>query len=393
MPRRFSLSVLLLALLGGFLGGAIAFGSLSYLPLSPSSAGEGPQVAPLPTTPPPLEPRASLEEVVEGAYDRVAPSVVHITSTVLRRDFFFRLIPQKGTGSGFIIDSRGYILTNRHVIQDAQKIQVAFPDGETYSARLVGFSEKDDIAVIKVAAPEEKLPPAPLGNSSEVRIGALTVAIGNPFGLDRTVTFGIVSALNRSIQTGDGETISGLIQTDAPINPGNSGGPLVDSRGRVIGINTAILSTSGGSIGIGFAIPINRAKEVAEALIERGEAPPEAGEEEERPWLGITGITIDREMSRALNLPVREGVLIAEVIPGSPADDAGLQGGSVNLVLNGRLLVIGGDILIEAGGQRVKSMDDLIEVIESHEVGDSLEIRYLREGREITTSVILGRRP
>jgi len=328
----------------------------------------------------------SLDEVVNRAYQRVSPSVVHITSTVLKRGFFFEVIPQRGTGSGILVSGDGYVLTNNHVIENADQIEVTLSNGEKYEAELVGSDPANDIAVIKILNPPANLPVAPLGDSSRLHVGEFVIAIGNPFGLDRTATLGIISSLNRSIRSSKGYVMHGLIQTDASINPGNSGGPLVNLRGEVIGINTAILTTSGGSIGIGFAIPINRAKEIMQGLIE------EDREIERRPWLGISGITVTEELARVLNLPVSEGAMIVEVVPGSPADKAGLRAGEVQVIYRGYVLTIGGDIIIEVDGEKVDSMERLVEIISEKEVGQEIEITFVRGGKVMKTRAKLGGR-
>ena len=328
----------------------------------------------------------SIDEVVNRAYQRVSPSVVHITSTVLKRGFFFEVIPQRGTGSGIVVSRDGYVLTNNHVIENAEQIEVTLSNGEKYEAELVGSDPANDIAVIKILNPPEDLPVAPLGDSSNLRVGEFVIAIGNPFGLDRTATLGIISSLNRSIKSEKGYIMHGLIQTDASINPGNSGGPLVNLAGEVIGINTAILTTSGGSIGIGFAIPINRAKAIMQEMIRKDR------EIERRPWLGISGITITEELASALNLPVKEGAMIVEVVPGSPADKAGLHAGEVQIIYRGYVLTIGGDIIIAIDGEKVDSMEKLVDIISRKKVGQEIEITFIRGGEVMKTRAKLGGR-
>jgi S1-C subfamily serine protease len=363
----------------GGLGGYLAWEHLTQgVALSPITQPE-PAYAVLNIT-------GSPEELVSNSYNRVSPSVVHITSTVLRRGFFFDIIPQEGTGSGIIVSEEGYVLTNNHVIQDASKLEVTLSDGSTYDAELVGTDPENDIAVIRLKDPPVGLMPAPLGDSDTLEVGDMVVAIGNPFGLDRTATLGIVSSLNRSIISGEGYPMEGLIQTDASINPGNSGGPLVNSRGEVVGINTAIFSTSGGSIGIGFAIPINKAREAMETIIARHQ------ELISRPWLGITGITITDRLARALNLPVDKGVLVVAVVQGSPAHEAGLEGGEVVVLYRGQYMTIGGDIITEIDGEAVESMEELAGIIASRKAGDEIEITYIRQGRTSKTWATLQAR-
>lgn len=368
------LSYMLVALVAGAAGGYLATLSLEK---------PAPEVETKYTV---INITGSIEDVVNLAYNRVSPSVVHITSTVLRRGFFFEVIPQRGTGSGIVVSTDGYVLTNNHVIENADEIEVTLSSGESYEAELIGSDPANDIAVIKILNPPENLKVAPLGDSSTLRVGDLVIAIGNPFGLDRTATMGIVSSLNRSIKSEQGYIMEGLIQTDASINPGNSGGPLVNSRGEVIGINTAILTTSGGSIGIGFAIPINKAKVIMERMIQ------EDREIKRRPWLGITGITVTEELARVLNLPVKEGAMVVEVVPGSPADKAGLRGGEVQVIYRGYILTIGGDIIVEIDGEKVASMEELVEIISSKQVGQEIEITFVRGGEVMTTRAKLGGR-
>jgi serine protease Do len=264
------------------------------------------------------------EEINMDVFKAVHPAVVNIAATTLGMNFWLEIIPKEGQGTGFIIDSRGYILTNNHVVAKAQKITVTMADGKKIPASLIGRDPASDLAVIKIS-PRHVDIVATLGDSDKVRVGQKAIAIGNPFGLSHTLTTGIISALNRGIMTEDGNQIDDLIQTDAAINPGNSGGPLLNSNGEVIGINTAIYSLSGGYQGIGFAIPVNRVKDVASQLISTGKVA--------RPWLGITGITLSAELSGAIGLAVERGVLVAEVVPGSPADQAGLRGGDRYIIV------------------------------------------------------------
>lgn len=312
------------------------------------------------------------ESNIERVYEQVSPSVVHITSTVLERNFFLEIVPREGVGSGIIISKEGYILTNYHVVAGADFLKVILPSGEETYASLVGVDPENDIAVIRINPSGLDLKPAKLGDSSTLRVGMLVLAVGNPFGLDSTATLGIISALNRSIRTDNG-ILHGLIQTDASINPGNSGGPLVNMRGEVIGINTAILTPSGGNIGIGFAIPINRAKEIAEKLISQ--------EKESIAYLGVYGMTLTREYARALKLPVESGALIIAIVPGSPAEEAGLQGCYTEVVINNRIYPAGGDIIVAIDQERVESMEDLREIISSRKPGEKVVVKFYRDGK------------
>jgi S1-C subfamily serine protease len=292
------------------------------------------------------------------------------------------------TGSGFVIDGEGHILTNNHVIEGAEKVEVKLGDSEKeYEAEVVGTDPGTDIALLQVEAPAKELHPLTLGHSSEVEVGDPVVAIGNPFGLDRTVTSGIVSALQRQIQAPNGFSINHVIQTDAAINPGNSGGPLIDSGGAVIGINSQIATGGGGdgNVGIGFAIPIDTIRAEIDQLETNGEV--------EHAFLGISGGTVTPELAKALNLPVEQGVIVQQVVKNGPADKAGLEAGDTSATINGQEVRLGGDIITEANGKPVKSMEELIEVIQDSKPGDKLELKIFRGGDEKTANVTLGTQP
>jgi S1-C subfamily serine protease len=292
------------------------------------------------------------------------------------------------TGSGFVIDTKGHIITNNHVIEGADKIEVKLGESDhEYTAKVVGTDPASDLALIQVEAPESELDPLTLGDSDAMEVGDPVVAIGNPFGLDRTVTSGIVSALQRQIQAPNGFSIDNVIQTDAAINPGNSGGPLINGNGEVIGINSQIETGGGndGNVGIGFAIPINTAKEVIHELETKGSV--------EHAYLGITGGTITPELAKAFNLPVKQGVLIQSVEKGGPADEAGIEGGSTPVTIEGAEVTVGGDILVEADGEKVTNMEQIIELVNQHKPGDEVTLKYMREGKEKTATVTLGTRP
>lgn len=311
------------------------------------------------------------EETNIRIYREYGPSVVNITTTTVSYDFFYNPTPEKGSGSGVIIDMHGNIITNYHVVQDARRLEVTLFDGSKYTARLVGTDPSNDLAVIRIDAPREKLKPVVWGDSSDLKVGQKVLAIGNPFGLDRTLTVGIISSLGRTIKAVDGRLIRGIIQTDAAINPGNSGGPLLDNDGRMIGVTTAIFSPVGTNIGLGFAIPVDTVKDVAAQLVEKGYV--------SRPWLGISGQNVDGSLARVMGLG-SEGVLIADVYRGSPAHKAGLRGGERYVRLGNLLLATGGDLILALGGKRVRSLDDLDEALEGFEVGDWVELEILRDG-------------
>jgi S1-C subfamily serine protease len=292
------------------------------------------------------------------------------------------------TGSGIVIDDKGHILTNNHVIEGADKIEVKLGESEhEYTAEVVGTDPGSDLALLKVEAPGGEIHPLTLGDSAKMEVGDPVVAIGNPFGLDRTVTSGIVSALQRQIQAPNGFSIDNVIQTDAAINPGNSGGPLINSAGEVIGINSQIETGGGndGNVGIGFAIPINTAKEVIHELETKGKV--------ERAYLGITGGPITPELARAFNLPVKQGVLIQSVEPGGPSAKAGIQGGTTPVTIEGAELILGGDIIVEAEGKKITEMEQIVELVNGKKPGDKVTLKYLRDGKEKTATVTLGTRP
>ncbi len=324
------------------------------------------------------------EKINIDVFEKVHPAVVNIVATTLGVNFWMEIIPREGQGSGFIIDREGYILTNNHVVAKAQKIIVTLSDGRKIAASLVGRDPTSDLAVIKIPSGKADMAVS-LGDSDQVRVGQKAIAIGNPFGLSHTLTTGIVSALRRSIMTGENAQIDDLIQTDAAINPGNSGGPLLNSNGEVIGINTAIFSLSGGYQGIGFAIPINRAKDVATQLITAGRVA--------RPWLGITGVSITEELSKELGLDIEDGVLIVETLPGGPADQAGLRGGSRRIIIGGMQLLIGGDIITTIGGKKITNMQELVRTIDKLRVGQNITLGIYRSNRFIDLQVALAERP
>lgn len=319
----------------------------------------------------------TIEDVVEKVFNEAKNSVVYIEAKTRERGSFGIRTVRTKSGTGFIIDKEGHIVTNEHVISGAFHVFITLYDGSEYTAKIIGTDALTDLAVLKIDA--ENLEPARLGDSDNLRPGMLAIAIGNPYRLQHTVTSGIVSALNRTLESEKGYVIHGVIQTDAAVNPGNSGGPLLNSKAEVIGVTSAIFSTSGGFEGIGFAIPINTAKSIASQIIENGKVI--------RPWLGITGITITPDIKKELGIDT-DGVLIIDVVPNSPADSAGLRG-----TFREGLNIFVGDIIIEAEGKRINNMEQLIEVITSKNVGDEFEIRYIRDGREFSAKIILGERP
>jgi len=293
------------------------------------------------------------------------------------------------TGSGFLIDNEGHIVTNNHVVEGATKVEVKLGSSDTeHEAEVVGTDPATDVALLKVNVPASQQHPLSLGNSSQVNVGDPVVAIGNPFGLDRTVTAGIVSALQRQIQAPNGFAISHVIQTDAAINPGNSGGPLIDSAGSVIGINSQIQTggSGDGNVGIGFAVPINTAREVVEQIEEHGKV--------QHAYIGISGGDITPALAKALKLPVEKGVLVNEVVKGSPADKAGLEGGDTEATIEGAPVRLGGDIITEVDGRSVSSMEEVVDAVNSAQPGDKMELTVLRGDNETKhVTVTLGVRP
>lgn len=303
------------------------------------------------------------EKATIRLFEESAPSVCFITTTKLRRDFFSTNVHEipKGSGSGFIWDQSGNIITNFHVIQGASRAKITLADHSTWDATLVGAAPEKDLAVLHIDAPAERLKAIPIGSSSDLKVGQSVLAIGNPFGLDQTLTTGIVSALGREIKSVSGLPIRGAIQTDAAINPGNSGGPLLDSSGRLIGVNTSIYSPSGASAGIGFSIPVDVLKWVVPDLIEYGEV--------NRPSLGV-------EFARPLRNVT--GALVYDVIPNSPAEAAGIR--PTRIDNRGQIYL--GDIIVAVEGEKITSSDDVILALEKHQVGEEIEVTILREGKE-----------
>jgi len=322
-------------------------------------------------------------------YERDAPGVVHVRSELGSSAASSPFGVDQGgeaTGTGFVIDADGHILTNYHVVADATSVSVGFDDNRVVSARVLGTDATNDLALLQVETDGLKLSPLALGDSSTAQVGDPVLAIGNPFGLDRTLTTGVVSALQREISAPNGFTIQHVIQTDAPINPGNSGGPLLDAAGRVIGINSQIITggTGSGSLGIGFAVPINTAKKLLPQLKQTGSVV--------HAFLGITGATIDASLAD-LQLKVDRGVLVQTVTADGPAARAGLHGGTIESQLNGARIMLGGDVIRSFDGHAIDSMSDLTGEIAKHEPGDRVRLEILRSGDARKVTVTLGQAP
>ena len=334
------------------------------------------------------------ESTITNIYQSISPSVVSITSTTNlparpRGNSPFGQIPspqEQGTGSGLIVDAaNGYILTNNHVVQGATKLDVTLSNGTTVPGKVLGSDPGNDLAVVQITPPSgTTLTAAPLGDSSQLKVGQLAVAIGNPFGLQGTLTTGVISALNRSYGTGtNGRPIQNMIQTDAPINPGNSGGPLIDSAGQVIGINSDIESPVGANVGIGFAIPINTAKNELSSL--------ETGKAIAHPWLGISGTSVTPLLASDLNIPVG-GVYVVQVTPNSPAAQAGLQGASATSS-NSTAVPTGGDVILSVDGKSVSKVQDISSYLDTKAPGDVVTLSVRRNGSTQDIKVTLGTWP
>ena len=339
--------------------------------------------------------RASVAETDGGLtareiYKRDAPGVAFIKANVVQQstDPFGFSQDQSGTatGSGFVISDKGLILTNAHVVNGASSIQVQFGNKRSAQAQVLGRDESTDIALLKVDPSGLDLHPLKMGDSNFLQVGDPTLAIGNPFGLERTLTTGVVSAVKRTISAPNGFQINGVVQTDAAINPGNSGGPLLNSNGEVVGINSQIQTGSGGNgnVGIGFAVPINTAKQILPQL--------EQGKRVQRGWLGVETATVDSSLS-ALKLPADHGALVQKVVPGSPAAKAGMQGGTSQVTIDGSPIAVGGDLIIEVNGKAVRTSDDLQRVVGAAKPGDTLKFKVLRGNSQKDIEVTLGTRP
>lgn len=375
-----------LVILTGIFGIGLVVGGM-VIARAPVSSMEQLAVTPIPTAT--LLPDSiysemdARDQVLINLYDRISPSVVHIISRQQNLNPFFGTYSSEGTGSGFFIDTEGHILTNNHVVADASEIDVILANGDSVSADLVGVDRENDLAVLKIDISGESAVPLEYGDSSEIKVGQTVVAIGNPFGLDRTLTTGIVSALGRRLQTSQGALVGQAIQTDAAINPGNSGGPLLDMRGRVIGINTAINSPTGGSVGIGFAVPVDVIKRVVPELIANGKYP--------HPDMGVQVAELGTEVTPGSN-SVSRGLLIVDVAANGPASQAGLQAAQVS-ARRGRYVFSGGDIIVAINGQPMFSRDDMLIYLEDHfRPGDTITVSVVRNGQPQDLSVTLSAR-
>jgi putative serine protease PepD len=380
-------------------GGAIALGGAAALDkLGGTTTTVRPVEAMRPSTAPAVfQPTPGSALSINEIFQRSAPGVVQVTSTALdstplspfTNPFEVPSRPaQRSLGSGFVVDKAGHIITNYHVVANATEIDVSFSNAESMNARIVGVDPSTDIAVLKVNARSRALTPLPLGDSDTVRVGDSVVAIGNPFGLDRTVTAGIISALQRQIEAPNRYSIDHVLQTDAPINQGNSGGPLLNTQGDVIGVNAQISTGNTGAqgnVGIGFAIPINTVKSVAAQLISHGRV--------EHAFIGITARGIDPTLARLFRLPVSRGLLVESVQPSSGAAKAGVKGGSTQVTVAGESYVLGGDVIVRADGASVSTLSRLRQIVAAKKPGDTIRLELYRGSKRLLLSVTLGRQP
>jgi len=323
-------------------------------------------------------------------YQRYSPGVVNITTTTIGYDFFLRPVPmESGTGSGAVIDDQGHIVTNFHVVRGAETLEVTLPDKSKHEARVIGADPDNDLAVIQISVPRGRLISIPLGASKGLQVGQKVLAIGNPYGLERTLTTGVISSLGRSIQAENGRIIEDIIQTDAAINPGNSGGPLLNSQGQMIGINTAIYSPSNsGSVGIGFAIPADTVRRITGDLLTTGYV--------RHLWLGV-GSTVNLadfpDLANALRLGTDRGLMIIETYQNSPASRAGLRGATDVVRVGRRRLPVGGDVILEFQGKAINSAQELASEIDHYKAGDKVTVTVLRGNRKIDIPVTLEEAP
>ena len=333
------------------------------------------------------------EQRVIAVYQRTSPAVVNITTQVLRQSFFYGIIPEEGSGSGFVYDHEGHVITNYHVVADASEIVITFGGDKELPAEIVGVDPLNDLAVLQVDESQGGVPegiePIPLGDSDTLQVGQRAIAIGNPFGqFERTLTVGVISAINRTLKTESDQVLRGVIQTDASINRGNSGGPLLDSSGRLIGVNSALFSPSGTSAGVGLAIPVNKLKQIVPELIQHGRYP--------HPWLGIErlGYELHPDLARALELPVDQGLLIAQLYRNSPAMQAGMRSATEEVIYRRRRLLVGGDILTAIDGVPLHSWDDLDAYLQEQAVVGQISILTIWRGdQEMTIQIELGEIP
>lgn len=369
----------LVLILGAFWAGA-RFG-----PRQPTKVEAVPRSGPLTAASERDAPLTEEESINVRIYHQASPAVANILTKATEYDFFMDPVPVEGAGSGFIIDPRGYILTNYHVVEGAQSIEVVLGDQSHHPAKYIGADQRNDVALIKIDPKGKQLATLKLGDSSTIQVGQKVLAIGNPFGFQSTLTTGVVSAVGRTVQTSQTTAIEEAIQTDAAINRGNSGGPLIDSHGNVIGINSAIYTPTGTTAGIGFAIPINTAKNIANDLITSGRV--------HRALLGVVTYAIAGGLAEALDLPVQEGLLVETVAKGGPAATAGIRGGDRIVQAGMRRFYIGGDVIVAIDGQKIANQFDVSLVLNHHRPGDTVNVTVYRGGKKMDVPVKLGEQP
>ncbi|MGE5620649.1 MAG: S1C family serine protease [Sphingomonadaceae bacterium] len=376
---------LALLFLGTLLGAAVVLGTATHLP----AVGTGSRAPSASAQVAVSGPMTAAEEATADIYQRLSPAVVNVTnrrapvSGGAQGQF-----PERGVGSGVIVDEQGHILTNDHVVDRADRLDVTLLDGTRVPATLIGRDPGNDLALIRIEIDDRirpKLAVAPLGDSDQLRPGQVAIAIGNPFGLQSSMTSGIISSLGRTFSTDSGRPIRHMIQTDAAINPGNSGGPLINSAGLVIGINTAIESPVRGFVGVGFAVPINTARRVLPDLM--------AGQTIDHPWLGISGMTLTEDLARSVGVSATSGIYVAHVLPDSPAERAALRGAVAADGLQREPsdpLPSGGDVITAVDGRALTSIDELTDYVDSKQVGDTVTLSLLRGGQSLEVQVTLG---
>lgn len=368
----------LILILGAFWAGA-RFG-----PRQPTSVEAVPRSGSFTTASEKNEALTEDESINVRIYRQASPAVANILTKATEYDFFMEPVPVEGAGSGFVIDPRGYILTNYHVVEGAQSIEVVLGDQSRHPAKYIGADQRNDVALIKIDPKGRQLATLKLGDSNSIQVGQKVLAIGNPFGFQSTLTTGVVSALGRTVQTSQTTAIEEAIQTDAAINRGNSGGPLINSHGEVIGINSAIYTPTGTTAGIGFAIPINTAKNIANDLITTGRV--------HRAFLGVQTLSISGGLGEALDLPVQEGLLVEIATKGGPAAEGGIRGGDRTVLAGMQRLYIGGDVIVAIDGQKVTNQFDMNLVLNHHRPGDTVNVTVYRGGKKMDIPVKLGER-
>src|SRR5215469_7543468 len=386
-PVRFILIALILVLGAYWVGARYGPHQAKEVEAHRAASAPGPDRQPTTALPSSPERPTSLteeESINVRIYHQASPAVANVLTKATEYDFFMDPVPVEGAGSGFIVDPRGYILTNFHVVAGAQTVEVILGDKSRYPAKFIGADRRNDVALLKIDPKGKQLVVLPLGDSSTLQVGQKVLAIGNPFGFQSTLTTGVVSALGRTVQTSQETFIDEAIQTDASINRGNSGGPLINTHGEVIGVNSAIYTPSGTAAGIGFAIPINTAKLIANDLISEGKV--------RRAYLGVQTLELTGWLAEALDLPVREGLLVEQTTKNSPAAAAGVKGGDRAAQAGMRRIYIGGDVIVGLDGQKVANQFDMNVILNRKRPGDSVTVTVYRGAKKMDIAVKLGER-